>query len=100
MAGKNPSSKQDATGRLIQFTLPGLIAFTVSLIASTGLLIYGLYYFTLRNVAADRKNPVSSTATAANHLGMAQTNNEGAWGQLVVREIQLERPPEYVAFAA
>jgi hypothetical protein len=78
------------TGFHVQFNLLGLVVFTVSLVAATGVLSYAL------------GRPLNKTANPPLSGG---ASNEAkapadvpAWGEFTSYDIELERPEEYVAF--
>ena len=88
MAAKKYAEPKDSNGTLIQFTLSGLVIFSVSLVAVSAWLTYAL---TTRGFT--RGSAATPTATTADTPGVV-----GPWGELKTSNIQLERPKEYVAY--
>ncbi|HEX4342297.1 MAG TPA: hypothetical protein VH255_02845 [Verrucomicrobiae bacterium] len=83
--GKGGSKTADRAG--VQFSLLGLIVFSVLLMGIGALVSYG---FAASHLKATRM--VSSS-----DVGPAPTNLP-PWGELLVRDAELEQPEEYVAF--
>jgi len=73
----------------IQFSVLGLILFSVSLVFAGGLLVW------FAGGHAAHKTPTPHVASSS-HDGPAPQVTP-AWGELVVRDIEVERPEEYVA---
>jgi hypothetical protein len=88
-------SDAGASGTVVRFTLRGLVLFSVSLVAAGGALTFA----SLQLVARRELSP--SPGSLANPLSVddpPEPKHVPAWGELIVREIELERPEEYVAF--
>lgn len=74
-------------GNTFQFTLAGIIIFSLSLIAGTALLTYKL-------AAVSRPKLVDAFTQDAND--QSRSVHAGPWGELLMRDISLERPVEYL----
>lgn len=74
-------------GNTFQFTLAGIIIFSLSLIAGTALLTYKLAAVS-RPKLADTFTQDANDKTRSIHVG--------PWGELLMRDISLERPVEYL----
>lgn len=85
---KNRSKAESGqTGSLIQFTLTGLILFSLALIAGTSFITYKL--------GAATRPPVYA-GHGADPSDKAESMTTGPWGNLVMHNIALERPAEYL----
>ncbi len=81
--------KTQPTGFHVRFNLPGLVLFTVSLVAVTGLLSFAL------------ARPAPKTGQAQGSLDLADDKppqDLPPWGELVAYDTQMERPQEYMAW--
>lgn len=81
--------KQQESGKainLFQFTLAGLILFSLALIGGSALVTY--------RVAIKSASPVAPQAPEANDATSGV--RVGPWGTLITRDIQIERPTEYL----
>ena len=74
-------------GNTFQFTLAGIIIFSLSLIAGTALLTYKL-------AAVSRTKPAAMFTQDPNDK--SRSLHAGPWGELLMRDISLERPVEYL----
>lgn len=74
-------------GNTFQFTLAGIIIFSLSLMAGTALLTYKL-------AAVSRPKPAD--AFAQDPTDKTRSVHTGPWGELLMRDISLERPVEYL----
>jgi len=72
---------------VFQFTLVGLIVFSLALIAGSAFLTYKL---------ASVNHPKLAETFAADSKDKTRTIRVGAWGELLQRDISLERPVEYL----
>jgi hypothetical protein len=99
MSGKKSVHSENNPRPLIQFSLAGLTVFVISLVASAVLLLYGLYYFTLRDLTAGRAHG-GSFVTATRPPSGTVTSMDTPGGELIVQEINLQRPQEYIAFTS
>jgi hypothetical protein len=77
---------------LVQFSVFGLVIFSVSLVFAGGLLVA----WVTRGGAVHRAD-AAATAPATRAGLLAPPQLVPPWGELVVREIEMERPEEYVA---
>ena len=82
-------SKQEtaAASNVIQFTLAGLIIFSLTLIGSASFIAYKLTAI---------KHQKLAEVFAVNPSDKTQTVHSGPWGNLITRDILLERPLEYL----
>ena len=83
---KQTQSAQAAN--VFQFTLAGLIIFSLALVGGAFLGGYKL-------AAASRQNLTADTF-AVNPKDKSRSVHVGPWGELITRDIQLERPAEYL----
>ena len=74
-------------GNTFQFTLAGIIIFSLSLIAGTALLTYKL---------AAVSRPKLAETFAVDPKDKSRSVHAGPWGELLMRDISLERPAEYL----
>lgn len=96
---RNRKRKADNTGGVtIQLHLFGLIIFSVALIAASALVTYGLVRS--KGSSSNTANVPVAPNTVIAPDGMVETEikNPAAWGQLSVRDIDLEQPDEYVGY--
>ena len=77
-----------AATNVFQFTLAGLIIFTLALIVGTSFLTY-------KFAAVSHPNLTDDTF-AVNPKDKSRSVHVGAWGELITRDISLERPAEYL----
>jgi len=94
MAGKKDSNQSRGGGTIIQLHLTGLIVFSISIIAASVLLTYGL----LKSPTSPRKDILSVPGQGNLDSSESEQTNPPSSGQLVLREIELEQPEEYVAY--
>jgi hypothetical protein len=83
---KNRSQESGQTGSLIQFTLSGLILFSLALMIGASFITYKL----------GAASYAHSTAYTATPQGKAESVEAGPWGELITHNIALERPAEYL----
>jgi len=76
-----------AATNVFQFTLAGLIIFSLALLASASLIGYKL---------AARPQPKLVDSFAVDPNDKSRSIHDGPWGQLITRDIALERPVEYL----
>ena len=86
---KNRSKTESGqSGSLIQFTLSGLILFSLALMAGTSFITYKL--------GATTPHPQVFAGHGADPQDKAESMETGPWGDLVTHNIALERPAEYL----
>jgi hypothetical protein len=92
------SKRSASAGRVtIQLHLVGLVVFSVALVLSSALVTFGL----IRSHGAgggEESLPRLHTGTNFSGTVDVETTNVPPWGQLAVRDIDLEQPEEYVAY--
>jgi hypothetical protein len=93
---KKIAGPQISGSTVIQFSLVGLVIFSISLVLASGFFAYWL---------ACRRSPADQVAQNDNTQAPGQTNvistdKNSPWGELNIRNIELERPEEYVAYEA
>ena len=82
-----PDKRQAAqTNNVFQFTLAGLIVFSVALISSASFIAFKLTAVSHSKLA---------DAFAVDPNDKSRTIHMGAWGTMITRDIELERPAEY-----
>jgi len=94
-AKKKTGSNSDA-GVTIQLHLAGVIVFSVALVLAAALVTYGL----MKSRDGGGGGSFSHLHTDTNFSGIVdiETTNVPPWGQLAMRDIDLEQPEEYVAY--
>jgi len=79
---------QAEAANVFQFTLTGLIIFSLAIMGGASLVAYKL---------AERAKPdLVSDTFAVNPKDKTRSVHVGPWGELVTRDIELERPAEYL----
>jgi len=94
---KNKADNRSSAGITIQLHLVGLVVFSVALVLASVLVTYGL----LRHSnAGGGEVSTRQLYTDTNFSGTVdiETREVPPWGQLALRDIDLEQPEEYVAF--
>ncbi len=94
MAEKKAHKSGSQGGTIIQLNLVGVVIFSIALVAASALVTYGL--IKTRSGEIPKITSASST-TNLDSADIEQTNQPPS-GQLVVRQIELEQPEEYVAY--
>jgi hypothetical protein len=88
---------QPRTSNVIHFNLPSLVVFSAGLVFTGGTLVLTAPQFH----ATGSRAAARVEAPARADQGNAERHSKsfkGPWGELLVREIELERPQEYIAF--
>src|SRR5262245_31700623 len=93
MASKKSGSSTERAATTIQFTLVGFTFFCVALVAVSLTLAFVFNRFVLP--PANGTHAANSTSSPA---GATITYKSGPWGELMIQEIRLERPREYIEF--
>jgi len=75
-------------GNAFRFTLAGLIFFSLALIAGTS--------FLNSKILAKDRPPKAADPFWVDPKDKSRTIHSGAWGDLIMRDIELERPAEYL----
>jgi hypothetical protein len=84
-----PRKKEAAlASNVFQFTLAGLIIFSITLVAAAS-------FITVKLTAANR--PKLAEVFAVDPDDKTRTVRSGPWGDLIMHDIQLERPAEYLS---
>jgi hypothetical protein len=98
MRTKGKSAVRSNAGVTIQLQLTGLVVFSVALVAAAALITYGL--LKVHGDAGDADKNSSQLYFGTNFSGTVdiETTNVPPWGQLSMRDIDLEQPEEYVAY--
>jgi hypothetical protein len=98
MARRRSDDPEAIGGSAIRFSLVGLVIFSFSLVVSGGLLTLG----GMMTVRAYSGRGPSDRATAAILSDVANTTADSRqlppWGELITRQISVERPEEYIGF--
>jgi hypothetical protein len=82
-------------GNVIQFSLGGLIAFAVSIVLASGFLFLGL----TEVGSAESKGKAGLPDFFRDDAGNVEPKPSGdlpPWGELMTRDIEMERPGEYI----
>ena len=89
MSRRSKKEESAQAANVFQFTLAGLIAFSLALIGGSSFIGYKL---------ASGSSPPADLAgsLAINQMDKTSSAHAGPWGTLVTRDIQLERPVEYL----
>ena len=77
----------DRAGNIIRFNLTGLIVFSLALMVGSAFITYKL---------ADKNHPTAADAFTVDPADKTIAVHAGPWGSLLTREIELERPAEYL----
>jgi hypothetical protein len=92
---KTNKPSDSGSGVVIQLNLAGLVVFSVALVVAAILVTYGL----ASNHFRDGGHSAAQAALQLNsEPDVPEIKNSPAWGQLVVRALDLEQPEEYVAY--
>src|SRR6516225_4347427 len=98
MARRRSDDPEANGGSAIRFSLVGLVIFSFSLVVSGGLLTLG----GMMTVRAYSGRGPSDRAMAATLSDVANTTADSRqlppWGELITRQISVERPEEYIGF--
>ena len=84
---KSPKLAAATASNIFQFTLSGLLLFSLTLIGSAAFITH---------LVGEKPRRSLESSFAVNPNDKSQTVHAGPWGDLVVRNIQLERPAEYL----
>jgi hypothetical protein len=84
---KSKQGESARGGNVFQFTLAGMIVFCLALIAGSSAIAYKL---------AAANQPKLSDVFALNPKDKSQSIHVGPWGELITRDIELERPAEFL----
>jgi hypothetical protein len=97
MAIKTKIENHSNAGVTIQLHLIGVVIFSLSLLLASGLLTYGFFKV---HENGRREGSSANPHTFTNTFGIVETEmtNIPPWGQLTVRDIDLEQPDEYIAY--
>jgi hypothetical protein len=91
------TSEEISLGTELRFTLSGLVAFTTTLVLVSSLVTFAAAHRTLpRAQAAHRK--VSLTTEDPEGRADPAPASQPPWGELRLRDIELDRPDEYASF--
>lgn len=77
----------------IRFSLPGLVAFSASLILASGALVFTL----MRTLNHDFRARLPAVVAQSSPARDAAPTTTPAWGELLTSDVQLENPEEYLA---
>jgi hypothetical protein len=77
-----------AATNIFQFTLGGLVIFTVALVITASVIGYKL--------AGGNRPSLTADTFAVNPKDKSRSVHVGAWGELITRDIELERPAEFL----
>ena len=97
MTDKTKIKNHSNAGVTIQLHLVGVVIFSLSLLLASGLLTYG--FVKVHELGSAEGNATKFyTFTNASGTVEIEMTNTPPWGQLTVRDIDLEQPDEYVAY--
>jgi hypothetical protein len=96
MGSKKIENKRTGGEVTIQLNLTGLIIFSVALILAAALVTYGLVE--PRNRAGTGETAAQTSPNLDESMVVAEATNFPPCGQLVLRDLDLEQPEEYVAY--
>jgi len=95
MAALKSKHSADAGRVTIQLNLVGVVVFSVALVLASGLVTYGI----LRAAPSPGKNSATHEAQGDSNVNIEVKPSEvPPWGQLLIRDIDLQQPEEYVAY--
>jgi hypothetical protein len=98
MSSEKTSGSQTANGSVIRFSLTGLAFFAATLITATVLSTYGLNRLLARHAGNGGRDAIPSSGTGNRNSPSLAPAGTTPWGELMLSEIRLERPEEYLAF--
>ena len=84
---KSKQGESARPGNVFQFTLAGLVVFSLALLAGSSAIAYKL---------AAANQPKLADAFAVDPKDKTRSIHVGPWGELVTRDIELERPAEFL----
>jgi len=96
MAAKKANGNHSDAGVTIQLHLLGIVVFSVSLVLASALVTYGVVK--VYEAGDGRSYPRLYAATNSSGTVEIEATNVPPWGQLTVRDIDLEQPEEYAAY--
>ena len=96
MAGKKKIGNRPDAGVTIQLHLMGIVVFSASLVLASALVTYGL--LKVHDGGGGRNLPNSMPPPIPSERVEIEMTNVPPWGQLTMRDIDLEQPEEYVAY--
>lgn len=97
MASKNKNRQAVEGSTVVQINLAGLLVFSASLVIASALLTFGLVSWHGGRLAG--KTIPADTGLLSVEGGQTLWQGEPpAWGRLITRNIELEKPDEYVAY--
>ena len=100
MAKENRKDSSGRGGFHVQFNLPGLVIFSVSLVIAAGVLAFLLLRPSVKTSSKPSDGPMAVQKSGADAPGAdAEPDTEGIppWGELLTQDTQMERPEEYTA---
>jgi hypothetical protein len=86
--GKLKKRESAQAANIFQFSLAGLIIFSLALMGGASLVVYRL--------ADSRRPDLQADTYAVNPKDKTRSVHVGPWGELITRDIELERPAEYL----
>ncbi len=96
MAAKKQNVTHSDSGVTIQLHLPGIIVFSASLVLASAMLTYG--FIKVHETRGGGNRAELYTDIGPDGSVETEMTNVPAWGQLTIRNIDLEQPQEYVAY--
>ena len=96
MAAKKRNATHSDAGVTIQLHLLGIIVFSASLVLASALVTYG--FVKVHEARSGGNLAKLYTDIGPNGSVETEMTNVPAWGQLTIRNIDLEQPQEYVAY--
>ena len=97
MGAKKIENRKTGGEVTIQLNLVGLVIFSVALVVAAALVTYGLATNHFRN-AGLAAMAARAAGQSSSEPDVDELKDTPAWGQLVVRSLDLEQPEEYVAY--
>ena len=97
MPAKKRNGNHSDAGVTIQLHLLGIVVFSASLVLASALVTYGFVRIHEAG-GGGRNSPQLHTDTNSAGIVEIETTNVPPWGQLSVRNIDLEQPEEYAAY--
>src|SRR5712671_2215843 len=79
----------------IQLNLVGVIVFSVALVLASALVTYGLVK---HNSSAEKNSAARTSLNHPSESGDVKLSETPPWGDLMIRDIDLQQPEEYVAY--
>jgi hypothetical protein len=99
MVIKRPDESRIGNGVTIRLSLAGAVIMGAALVAAAGLVAYGLRNTGFPSGTGNGRAYVFAAGTNADDYSTPEPQPVPPWGELVVRDFDLEQPEEYAAYS-